>query len=244
MHSQDQAKRALYLALDVADALKAEPLVKQMQAHVGGFKVGAELFLAAGPSICDLIVGLHGNLFIDLKLHDIPRTVEAGAKRLAKLGATYITVHAFGGSDMLQAAVQGASVNPKTKVLAVTVLTSHTQQTITGLGVVDTVEGQVLRLAESAVKAKVPGLVCSVHEVPALRERFGHRVELVCPGIRLEGGTAHDQKRVATPRAAVAAGADVLVVGRAILDSADKLAATESVVSEIGHGLSQRAQRT
>ncbi|MCC6811827.1 MAG: orotidine-5'-phosphate decarboxylase [Deltaproteobacteria bacterium] len=239
---QDQPKDALFLALDVKDARAAEPLIKQLQPAVGGFKVGAELFLESGPSICDLIVGLGAALFIDLKLHDIPRTVEAGAKRLAKLGAKYITVHALGGTEMLEAAVQGAAANSKTRVLAVTMLTSHTQQTVTDLGIVDTVEGEVLRLAELAAKAKVPGLVCSAHEVPALRERFGKRTELVCPGIRLEGGTAHDQKRVATPRAAIQTGADVLVVGRAILDSPDRLAATQGVLTEIAHGFSARAR--
>jgi orotidine-5'-phosphate decarboxylase len=235
-----QPKDALYLALDVKDARAAEPIVKQLQPLVGGFKVGAELFLADGPSICDLIVGLGASLFIDLKLHDIPRTVEAGAKRLAKLGAKYVTVHALGGRDMLEAAVQGAAASSKTQVLAVTVLTSHTQDTLTDLGIVDTVEGEVLRLAELAAKAKVPGLVCSVHEVAALRERFAKRFTLVCPGIRLDGGAAHDQKRIATPRAAIQAGADVLVVGRAILEAQDRVATTESVTHEIAHGLAAR----
>src|SRR5215475_3398539 len=116
---------SIYLALDVPNARAAEPLAKQLAPMVAGFKVGAELFLAEGPAICDLLVGLGTRVFVDLKLHDIPRTVEAAAKRLAKIGASIITVHAHGGSDMIKAAVSGASVNRDTRVVAVTVLTSH-----------------------------------------------------------------------------------------------------------------------
>jgi orotidine-5'-phosphate decarboxylase len=228
-----EAKGALYLALDIPSARAAEPLVKQLGADVDGFKVGGELFLAEGPAICDLIVGVGASLFIDLKLHDIPRSVEAGAKRLAKLGARFITVHALGGSEMLEAAVQGASANSKTQVLAVTVLTSHNEKTLIELGLAGDVEAQVLKLGELAMAAKVPGLVCSVHEVPALRKRLGADPVLVTPGIRLDGGATHDQKRGAAPKAALAAGANVLVVGRAILDAPDRQKALQQVRAEM-----------
>jgi orotidine-5'-phosphate decarboxylase len=224
---------ALYLALDRPSGRAAEPLVKQLAPSVDGFKVGAELFLAEGPAICDLIVGLGADVFVDLKLHDIPRTVEAGAKRLAKLGARYLTVHAMGGTDMLEAAVQGASVNARTQVLAVTVLTSHTEATLKELGLHPEVGAQVLRLAELAMKAQVPGLVCSALEVPQLRAALGHTPVLVTPGIRLPGGATHDQKRVATPGEAVSAGANVLVLGRTVLDASDRLAALAAVRADI-----------
>jgi orotidine-5'-phosphate decarboxylase len=227
------ALKSLYLALDVPSGRSAEPLVKQLGPYVGGFKVGGELFVAEGPNIIDLIAGLGCDVFIDLKLHDIPRTVEAGAKRLAKLGARYLTVHALGGKDMLEAAVQGASANPNTQVLAVTVLTSHTAATLSELGLQENVEAQVLKLARLAQSAKVPGLVCSAHECQAIRSALGKDVVLVTPGIRLEGGATHDQKRVATPKEAIAAGANVLVLGRAVLDAPDKRAALAAVLDDI-----------
>jgi len=227
------ALKSLYLALDVPSGRPAETLVKQLGPHVGGFKVGGELFLAEGPNIVDLIKGLGGEVFIDLKLHDIPRTVEAGAKRLAKLGARYLTVHALGGKDMLEAAVQGASVNATTQVLAVTVLTSHTVATLKQLGLERDVEAQVLLLAQLAIDAGVPGLVCSTHECAAIRRTLGEKPVLVTPGIRLDGGATHDQKRVATPREAITAGANVLVLGRAVLEATDRRAALAAVLDDI-----------
>lgn len=240
MSAATPAKQALFLALDVPSGRAAEPLVKQLAPYVGGFKVGAELFLAEGPNIADLIVGLGSDVFVDLKLHDIPRTVEAGCKRLAKSGARFVTVHASGGREMLEAAVQGASVNPRTQILAVTVLTSHTEAVLQTVGVPGSVEQQVVRLGELAAQAKVPGLVCSVWEVAALRARLGQDLTLVCPGIRMAGGAAHDQKRVATPREAMQQGADVLVLGRAVLEAPDRRAAVLAVLDEIASGVSAK----
>ncbi len=223
----------IYLALDVPTAREAEPIAKALQQKVSGFKVGGELFLAEGPAICDLVVGIGSSLFIDLKLHDIPRTVQAGAKRLAKLGASIITVHAFGGLDMMRAAVEGASVNSKTRVVAVTVLTSH--NSLRELGISDSIPQQVERLAGLAIKAGVHGFVCSVHEAKMLREAHGSIPLIVTPGIRLPGGDAHDQQRAATPAEAVQAGSDVLVIGRAVLDAADRQAALDAV-KKSAHG--------
>ena len=227
------AAKRIYLALDVPHARDAEPLVKQFASEVGGFKVGAELFFADGPAVCDLIAGLHGNLFLDLKLHDIPRTVEAAAKRLAKQGASFITVHASGGSDIVKAAVNGAAVDAKTKVLAVTVLTSSNLETLREIGCTRTLVEQVEALAELAVKAGAHGLVCSPLEAEMLRSKLGKKVILLCPGIRPTGADAGDQKRTATPRAAIEAGADFLVVGRPILDAADRRAALAAIVAEM-----------
>ena len=220
----------IYLALDVPTARAAEPLAKQLHAHVGGFKVGGELFLAEGPAICDLLVGLGANVFVDLKLHDIPRTVEAGAKRLAKLGASIITVHALGGSEMMKAAVQGASVNPKTRVVAVTILTSHND--LSELGLPSSIPDQVARLGRLALASGVHGFVCSVHEAAALRT-LSKDALIVTPGIRMPGGDTHDQKRSASPKEAVQAGANVLVIGRAVLDAPDRLEALRQVKASL-----------
>ena len=231
------AAHRLYVALDLPSAHAAEPVVKQLAAEVGGFKVGAELFYSDGAGIADLIVGLGANLFLDLKLHDIPRTVEAGAKRLAKQGAQLITVHASGGSEVVRAAVEGAAVNPKTRVLAVTVLTSHTQQTLQEIGVTRSLPAHVLALAELAVSAGAHGLVCSAHEVAELRAKLGPDVTLLCPGIRPLGSEFGDQKRVATPAEALRAGADLLVVGRPILEASDRRAAVAAIVADMVRAL-------
>lgn len=234
MHS---AAQRLYVALDVPSAHAAEPIVKQLAGEVGGFKVGAELFYSDGAGIADLIVGLGANLFLDLKLHDIPRTVEAGAKRLAKQGAQLITVHASGGTDVVRAAVEGASVNPHTRVLAVTVLTSHSQETLREIGVTRAMQDQVMALAELAARAGAHGLVCSALEVAALRALLGPDVTLLCPGIRPEGADAGDQKRVATPAEALRSGADLLVVGRPILEASDRRAAAAAIVADMVRAL-------
>jgi orotidine-5'-phosphate decarboxylase len=231
------AAQRLFVALDLPSAHAAEPVVKQLASEVGGFKVGAELYYSHGPAISDLIVGLGAQLFLDLKLHDIPRTVEAGAKRLAKQGAALITVHASGGSEVVRAAVEGASVNSRTRVLAVTVLTSHTQETLREVGVERTLPAQVLALAELAVRSGAHGLVCSAQEAAVLREALGAQVTLLCPGIRPLGSDAGDQKRVATPFDALRAGADLLVVGRPILEASDRRAATAAIVADMVRAL-------
>jgi orotidine-5'-phosphate decarboxylase len=233
---KDSQKR-LMLALDLPSARSAELVVKQFVDTVGTFKVGSELFLAEGPAISDLIIGLGAQLFVDLKLHDIPRTVEAAAKALAKQGAHFITVHASGGRDMLAAALQGASYDPKCQVLAVTVLTSQDDETLAEIGVTGPLTEQVLRLAELADEVSVPGFVCSAAEAPMLRQTLGTKPVLVCPGIRPSGGKSHDQKRIATPREAILAGADYLVVGRAILEASDRRAAILAISDEIGSAL-------
>ena len=231
------ASDRLYIALDLPSAHAAEPVVKQLASEVGGFKVGAELFYSDGPAISDLIMGLGASLFLDLKLHDIPRTVEAGAKALAKQGAALITVHASGGVDVVRAAVAGASANSKTRVLAVTVLTSHNEDTLREIGVTRTMPAQVMALAELAVRAGAHGLVCSALEVAALRKQLGPDVTLLCPGIRPPGAAAGDQKRVATPAEALRAGADLLVVGRPIIEAADRRAAAVAIVTDMVRAL-------
>jgi len=227
------AKSRLFLAVDVPEIDAAQCFMKQFSQQVGAYKIGAELFLKAGPAISKFVVDLGVHLFLDLKLHDIPRTVEAGVKSLAKQGANWVTVHALGGSDMLKAALEGAACNSQTKVLAVTILTSHTQETLRELGMDDDVNQQVLRLAELASHAGVPGLVCSAQEAAMLRENLPEKTILVCPGIRMPSAFTHDQKRTASPRDAILAGADYLVVGRPILEASDQSLALKTIIDDM-----------
>jgi orotidine-5'-phosphate decarboxylase len=214
-------------ALDLPDLPGALRLASQLQGHVGVFKIGLELFVAHGPSAVEAIRKLGLPVFLDLKLHDIPQTVEGAARAAAKLGVQYLTVHASGGAEMIRAAKRAL---PDTKVLAVTVLTSLGQAEQRAIGLPD--DG-VLRLARLAVEAGADGVVCSPHEVALLRKELGPAPLLVVPGIRPAGAAAQDQRRTGTPREAVQAGASLLVVGRPLRDSPDPAAAADSIAAEL-----------
>ena len=201
---------------------------------VDAFKVGLTLFAAHGPEAL-FEVGQHGRVFCDLKLHDIPTQVRGAARSLASKGVWLTTVHASGGRAMMAAAVEGAgAAGSGTLVAAVTVLTSLDATELGALGVAADPLAQVLRLASLAVDAGARALVCSPQEVAAVRAEVGPDVLLVTPGIRPLGGDAGDQSRVATPAAAVAAGADYLVVGRPITAAPDPRAAAEAIRAEMG----------
>ncbi|MEW6266917.1 MAG: orotidine-5'-phosphate decarboxylase [Thermodesulfobacteriota bacterium] len=229
-------KQRLIFPLDVPDWKSAEPLVHKLKDQVGFFKVGLELFTAEGPravrKLTDITQGRIG-LFLDLKLHDIPATVGRAAAAAERLGADLLTVHASGGPAMIEAARKAAG---RTKILAVTVLTSLDPSGLTELKDEYRRPGAlVLRLARQAAEAGGDGFVCSGHESAALRSEFGPDQLIIVPGIRpawslVEGD---DQQRVVTPRKAIAAGADLLVVGRPIRDAADPAQAAVRVVQEI-----------
>jgi orotidine-5'-phosphate decarboxylase len=193
------------------------------------YKVGSELFTAAGPQAVAALRERDCQVFLDLKFHDIPNTVRGAVRSAARLGATLVTVHASGGVDMLSAAVEGAG--DTCGVLAVTVLTSLDSEGLArawGRGA--TVVGdEVLRLAELARAAGAHGVVCSAIEAPAVREAHGDALQLLVPGIRLDGGAVHDQARVATPSEAAAAGASYVVLGRAVTSASDPRAVMGSV---------------
>ncbi len=224
----------LIVALDGDDLVGAEGLARCLTGAVDAFKVGLTLFAAHGPEAL-FEIGQHGRVFCDLKLHDIPAQVRGAARSLASKGVWLTTVHASGGRAMVAAAVEGAgAAGSGTLVAAVTVLTSLDAAELASLGVGADPAGQVLRLATLALDAGAQALVCSAQEVAAVRAEVGPGVLLVTPGIRPAGGDLGDQSRVATPGAAVAAGADYLVVGRPITAAADPRAAAEAVRAEMG----------
>ena len=204
------------VALDVADAEQASALLARLGADADFVKVGSELFTAAGPALVRQMRSEQRDVFLDLKWHDIPTTVRHAARAASKLDVRLVTVHASGGRAMLDAAVEGAGQS--CGVLAVTVLTSLDSASLGeawGKSIAR-VEDEVLRLAELARAAGAHGIVCSGAEAAAVREVYGNTLRLLIPGVRLVGGDAHDQARVVTPEAAVAAGASYLVLGRAV----------------------------
>lgn len=226
----------LIVALDVAGTADALRVIDRLPSQVSWYKVGLELFCAEGPAILQAIRSRRKNIFLDLKLHDIPRTVERAVRAAAQHGVDMMTVHASGGRAMLKAAVDAARDCNRTppKLVAVTALTSLDQQDLADLGINRTPAVHVLAMADIALKCGMNGLVCSPQEIEVIRSRFGNTPLLVTPGIRLAGGDAGDQKRIATPASAVKAGSSFLVVGRPILEALDPAQAATQVLAEMG----------
>jgi orotidine-5'-phosphate decarboxylase len=206
----------LITAIDTAEFSRARALIAAVAPHCGLIKLGLEFFLRNGPQ--GLAVAGETPVFLDLKLHDIPNTVGAAVRALLPLGVRMLTVHAAGGAAMVAAARDAAEVagGERPLILAVTVLTSLDAAALQATGVAGGISAQVLRLGRLAMDAGADGLVCSAHEIFALREAFGSKPVLVVPGIRPAGSEIGDQARVMTPREAVQAGADYIVVGRPI----------------------------
>ena len=227
-------KAPIAVALDAPDAETAARWAAAVTPHVAVVKIGLELFCTAGPSIVRSVRGASGTgLFLDLKLHDIPNTVAGAARSVARLKTTYLTVHALGGAEMVKAAVLGAE---GVTIAAVTVLTSADDATLDAVGLAGPSLDAVRRLSVLAVGAGAGALVCSPHEVAAVRAEVGPDVVLITPGVRPAGSAAQDQVRVATPERALADGADLLVIGRPITGAADPGAAA----ARIAAGLSSR----
>jgi orotidine-5'-phosphate decarboxylase len=218
----------IFIALDTSDLNRAVALAEAVRGHAGGVKLGLEFFSAQGPEGVRRIAALGLPLFLDLKLHDIPNTVAKAVKALAPLEPAILTVHAAGGREMLEAAKSAAL--PRTKVVAVTVLTSLSADDLLSMGVVDPPAEQVGRLARLAYAAGLDGVVCSGAEVAEARSRWSDGF-FVVPGVRPEGADMADQKRVVTPRHALESGADVLVVGRPITGAADPRQAIIDIVA-------------
>ncbi len=219
----------LIVALDVPGRSEAIALAARLASHVGMVKVGLEPFVAHGP---DLVHALRDNgldVFLDLKVHDIPRTAGAAVREAVKLGARLVTIHALGGPEMVKAAREAAG-DSTTEVIAVTVLTSMDAASAKAVGLGDDVGAAAQRLGEMAVAQGAHGLVCSAHELERLSPVGGSRV---VPGIRPAGASAGDQKRVATPRQAVDSGATWIVVGRPIVRADDPVEAARAIVSQI-----------
>jgi orotidine-5'-phosphate decarboxylase len=219
----------IVVALDVATLDEARDLAAALAGEVGWLKVGLELFAAHGPDAVRAVID-HAPVFLDLKLHDIPTTVERAAARVADLGVGLLTVHASGGPTMLEAAVRG--LGDGGEVLAVTVLTSMSDGDLDAVGQ-PPASVQVPALAVAAVEAGAPGLVCAPPDLPAVREAVGPSVRLVTPGVRPAGASSDDQARVATPTAAVGDGADLLVIGRPITRADDPVAAARAIAADL-----------
>lgn len=234
----EHARGRLIVALDVPGADAALAMVNALQGSCQWFKVGLELYLASGNSFVETLLGLGYSVFLDLKLHDIPNTVAAAVSSVSSLRVNMLTVHAGGGLAMLKAAVEAAKSQPSAPdLLAVTVLTSMDESQLRSVGVNGTAADQVARLARLAQEAGMRGLVCSAQEVGAMRIALGPQAILVVPGIRPAGAETDDQKRTATPAAAIRAGASYLVVGRPITQAVDPLRAAQGILAEIDSAL-------
>ena len=232
----------LAFAVDFPSFQDAEPLLQRLAPAVGVAKIGLELFTRDGPRAVRLASSLGFEVFLDLKLHDIPETVERAVANACALGVRYLTLHTAGGRAMLErAALRCEKENTGLRLLAVTVLTSLDRSDLASLGIDVEPAQQVLRLATLAHGAGIRGFVCSAREVAQVRQALGPHPILVTPGIRPSGTSAEDQKRVATPASAIADGANVLVVGRPIRDAADPVAAAQAIITEIDRTLARRA---
>jgi orotidine-5'-phosphate decarboxylase len=229
----------IYCALDTAEVAVAQSYVRRLAGLVGGVKLGLEFFVAQGAEGIRAISASGVPIFLDLKLHDIPNTVAGAMRALVPLKPAMTTVHAAGGHAMMQAAKAAAREAAAEAgiaapaILGVTVLTSLAEADLDALGIVDGLPDQVARLTDLAQRAGLDGVVCSAHEVEALRAQCGPGFLLVVPGIRPAWAVANDQKRVMTPAQALQAGADHLVIGRPITAAADPAAAARRVAVEL-----------
>ena len=233
-------REKLIVALDLPNGNAATRMAEMLQGHAGMFKVGSELFTAEGPVTVRYLVTAGQKVFLDLKFHDIPNTVRAAAREAAELGVSMVNVHASGGRKMMEAALEGARCvgagtgnGARTKVLAVTILTSLESQDLQELGILGEPVEAVTRLARLAQRAGLDGVVASPREITALRQACGSGFLIVTPGIRPASAATDDQARIATPASAIAAGADYLVVGRPVTGAPDPAAAADAIVAEM-----------
>ena len=221
----------LIIALDVPDVVAAGSLIDEIAAAGAFYKIGYQLIPVGGFGLARVLTERGKKVFLDLKFHDIGATVERGVQSVARLGADILTVHAE--RDVVAGAVQGRGDDPRLKILAVTVLTSLDQEALQYAGINMPITDLVLKRAEIAAKAGADGVVASAQEAAAIRERFGDALEIVTPGIRPSGAASDDQKRIVTPRDAIVAGADYLVVGRPITKADEPAEAARSIAQEI-----------
>jgi len=232
-------RERLIVALDVDNLAQATDIVRALAGEVGMFKIGKQLFTHAGPQAVRLIQELGGEIFLDLKFHDIPNTVAKAAIEATRLGVKMFNVHASGSLEMMRLTakeVQRVCRQEKRRkpiMLAVTVLTSLNQADLKRVGVTQKVAAQVVRLALLTKEAGMDGVVASPHEVADIREACGRRFVIVTPGIRPADANRNDQQRVMTPQEAVRAGVDYIVVGRPIIEAKDPVAAARAIVADM-----------
>jgi orotidine-5'-phosphate decarboxylase len=224
----------IIVALDVPNEDELSELVVSLSGQVGMFKIGKELFTSLGPRAVSLVRERGGEVFLDLKYHDIPNTVAGAVRAAARLGVSMLTVHASGGTKMIQAAAEAsAQSDSRPAIIAVTLLTSLGQSDVDDLGYSGSPQDAVMRLAALSLSAGAHGLVNSPREVKPLRKKHGDQPLLITPGVRPAGSAADDQTRIATPAQAVKDGADFLVIGRPITKDPDPAAAAGRIAKEL-----------
>jgi len=234
--NRDDARSKIIFALDVNGVAEIDRYAGMLSAKVGMFKVGKELFTACGPEAVRAVQRHGGQVFLDLKYHDIPNTVAKAMLEAARLGVQLANLHALGGAEMMETAataVRKEFGDDRPRLLAVTILTSSTAETLRGVGISLPVEQMVVRLARLAQEAGMGGVVASPLEIGLIRAACGPDFLIVPPGVRPTFAAADDQKRIMTPAEAVGAGADFLVIGRPIARAADPAAAAEMITDEI-----------
>ncbi len=242
VRKQGSMRERLIVALDVDTSEQATDLVRQLAGEVGMFKIGKQLFTHAGPQAVRQIQELGGEIFLDLKFHDIPNTVAKAAIEATRLGVKMFNVHASGSLEMMRMTVKEVKRVCRQQnlrkpiMLAVTVLTSLNQDDLERVGVERKVADQVVRLALLTKEAGMDGVVASPHEVADIREACGRRFVIVTPGIRPSDGNRNDQQRVMTPQEAVRGGVDYIVVGRPIIEAKDPVAAARAIVADMQLG--------
>ncbi len=252
--TNDQARRRLpsrlIVALDVPHAQAGVALAEKLQGRVGMFKVGLESYTAEGPVLVRYLLAQGERIFLDLKFHDIPNTVAGAAREATLKGVSMFNLHAAGGPAMIEAAVKASqdastqTAEPRPLVLAVTALTSLDEAVMREIGWTEKPGEVVVRLAKMSQKAGADGVVASPNEVRSIREACGEDFVIVTPGIRPQGSAAGDQSRIATPEAAIRAGADYLVIGRPITAAPDPAKAAEAILTEIEQALEASQETT
>jgi orotidine-5'-phosphate decarboxylase len=233
---QNSPEEKVIVALDVPNAEAAYNLMDSLSGCARFYKVGLQLFTTCGPHLIHELRQRNAKVFLDLKFHDIPNTVQNAVRSACELGVDLLTVHLSGGGAMLRAATS-ASQNFPTILLGVTVLTSSSRDTLIEIGIDGDIEDQVLRLARLGWGSGIRGFVASPHETASLRTEFGPDATLVVPGVRPHWSHPDDQQRVATPREAIVAGVDYVVIGRPIIAAPDPRSAFEQTVAELAEEL-------
>lgn len=237
---QSPMHNPIVVALDVDTAAQALTLVETLRGTAGMFKIGKQLFTAAGPDIVRRILALGEKVFLDLKFHDIPNTVARAGIEAARLGVGIFNVHALGGSKMMKAVAEGVNETaereriPRPLILGVTILTSHTQDSLMEVGIQRRLEDQVVHLARLCAASGLDGVVASPHEIAPIRAAVDNPAFVILtPGVRPAGAALNDQSRVMTPAEAIAAGASFLVIGRPITEAPDPAEAARRIREEI-----------
>jgi len=235
--TREEARKKIIFALDVESMTEAEKWADLLAPHVGMFKIGKQLFTACGPAVVKAIRERGGEVFLDLKYHDIPNTVAMASLEAARLGVRLFNLHALGGYEMMARTVEALNREfpngERSRLLAVTILTSSNEETLRGVGIDIPVSEMVVKLAKLAKKAGIDGVVASPLEIPLIRAECGSEFLIVTPGVRPSFASTDDQKRVMTPADAVKAGADYLVIGRPISAAQYPVRAVEMIIEEI-----------